>query len=119
MRKRNILLAYFFHEMVYKHKILGVGRFIFLMLLCSSFSLPFLLRQQDFWLLGNIINFISLPWIILSFAENLIKTELYDGRLYVLMSVMEPATIVIAKFLSLVMTAIISSTLPLPIIALV
>ena len=35
------------------------------------------------------------------------------------MSVMEPATIVIAKFLSLVMTAIISSTLPLPIIALV
>ena len=119
MFRSNILATYFLCELKYMHKILGIGRFIFLMLLCSSFSLPFLFRQQDFWLLGSIINLICLPWIILSLAENLIKLELNDGRLYVLLSAMDSSSIIIGKFLSLSLTAIIAAILPLPIIAIV
>lgn len=99
-----------------QNNINNLTKYLFAFFLFCTFSITLINQQPDIREFGIIFSVICLPMSLISFSQAIFKQDLEDGSLELLLSNFSSRQIILAKFLSVFSSAIISSLLNMPII---
>lgn len=99
-----------------QNNINNLTKYLFAFFLFCTFSIALINQQVDIRKFGIVFSVICLPLSLISFSQLIFKQDLEDGSLELLLSNFSSQEIIVAKFLSVFSSAIISSLFNIPII---
>lgn len=105
----------FKHELLLQNKINSLIKyFVIFFIFCSS-SITIVNSHENINSFGIIFSVISIPLALISVTANFLKPEIEDGSLEILLTTFTPAQIILAKYLSLLISGIAGFIINIPI----
>ncbi len=112
--KKLIKLTVF--EFLVQNRVNNLIKYLLAFFLFCTVSTILISNQAEIKRFGIVFSIIYLPLSLIGFSSLVFKEDLGDGGLELLLSTFNPLEIVIAKFLSILISGLLSSTIYLPII---
>lgn len=103
------------HEVLLQNKICNLTKYFFIFFVFCSGSITIVSSHDKIANLGIIFAVISIPLSLIGIAANVLRTELEDGTLEILLTSFKPIQIILAKYLGLFICGSVAFVLNIPI----
>jgi heme exporter protein B len=108
-----------FHEFKVQNKIHNITKYTLIFFIFCCLSITLINAYENIQTFGIIFAVISIPLAFISLSGNLIKPDIEDGSLEILITTSTPGKIILAKYIALCTCCSLSFFLTMPIIYLI
>jgi len=103
------------HELLIQNKINNLIKYFLIFFIFCSTSITIVNSHENINSFGIIFSVISIPLALIGVTVNFLKPEIEDGSLEILMTSFTPTQIILAKYLSLLISGVIGFIINIPI----
>ncbi|NRB10582.1 MAG: heme exporter protein CcmB [Rickettsiaceae bacterium] len=104
------------HELKLQNKVHNLAKYIFIFLFFCSITGALINSEENITKFATIFSVIALPLAFMGITSNVLKSDIEDGNLELLLQITTPSKIIITKYLALALSGLFGFLLNIPLI---